>query len=240
AERPLRAQLQHPARHDGIRGRCEQFRRLSGARHRRLQCGARQCEEVDRGEWRSEKPGDRSDRLDRDDPVQRDAELRDAGAGECADLPQPAQRPRLADAHPERSLRPEPAGGESDFALSRVAQRKIDSHSRARRWASAIWLVFISRAMEARQDLASSLPFRAARLNHLWAETKSTSTPCPVEYASPRLYIASGRPFLASVSNCARASTSMHAMTRLLVARQSALGRMVAQEKLRQGYPDSP
>ena len=69
-----------------------------------------------------------------------------------------------------------PAGKSlSDYAES--IQRKIVSHSRASRWASAICEGAISRESCARQVLASSLPRKAARLNHLWAATKSTPTP---------------------------------------------------------------
>ena len=60
-------------------------------------------------------------------------------------------------------------------------QWNVESHSRARRCACAIWPAFISAEICARQRFASSTPRIAARLNHLCAATKSTPTPWPVE-----------------------------------------------------------
>src|SRR3569832_802913 len=66
-----------------------------------------------RQQWRSAQPRDRSARLDRVDPVQRDAELSDAGSGEYADLSQPARRPRSAASDHGRAVPAECAGRES-------------------------------------------------------------------------------------------------------------------------------
>ena len=54
--------------------------------------------------------------------------------------------------------------------------------ARAWRWASAISRAVISSEISARHSWPRSLPFRAARLNHLCASMRSTSMPCvPVE-----------------------------------------------------------
>src|SRR5580704_17609448 len=141
---------------------------------------------MDRRAWRSARLPCRSHRLDRADPVRRNAELCDARAGEYGSLSQPAWGPRREAAHPVRSLQAERAADETAGLLtaptaghvrcragsgpqtrrqqrgeSLTVQRRIDNHSRARRWASAIWLEFISLEICARQDFAISLPFIA-------------------------------------------------------------------------------
>ena len=72
------------------------------------------------------------------------------------------------------------------------------SHSRARRWASAISSGVIRPAAGSRllttRSRSSPVDREAARLNHMCACTSSCGTPRPLEYLTPRLNCASASP----------------------------------------------
>ena len=60
-------------------------------------------------------------------------------------------------------------GDHAAFVSSSGAGQCMVSQARASRWASAIWAAVISREISRRYSFAASLPFSAARLNHLCA-----------------------------------------------------------------------